>query len=179
MAPIYLSSCATGVLFQKISDIPNDKGIIYLYRAVGIPLDRNLVRYAVFDGNDEQMCDLISGGYCLIYAKPGEVQLSGQTRGKGSITINIKSGHEYFVKAGVLPGIPVGKPYFILVDNKTGIEEISNHRLLQTAETERKLELKRFNHYTRLYNILQWKSRKTTLLFVSLGNGKCFRPWMT
>jgi hypothetical protein len=138
IASLFLSSCATtGVQFNRISDIPSDKGIIYLFRTIDIVPGLNLYSYAVFDGNEEQMCELLPNGYCLIYANPGEVQMSAQTRQKGSISFNVESGHEYFVSAGVMVFEPGNsRPLFTLVSNKIGLEEISSCRLLQTTETE-------------------------------------------
>jgi hypothetical protein len=140
---LLLSACATtdGTRFQKIADIPKDKGVVYIYRPNAMA--GLISHYRVFDGNDEEICSLRRGGYCLLYAKPGEVQLWGQNDlGKGLITLDVKSGQEHFIKGGIsaikgagLAPAAFGAPDFTLVNNKTGQDEISDCLLIKTAET--------------------------------------------
>ena len=133
---LFLASCAaTGTKFQRIADIPKDKGIVYVYRPNSIL--GGAVHYDVHAGNDEVICDLIRNGYCLCFANIGELELWGKTESKSSITIDIKSGQEHFVKGGISMGFIVGRPNFTAVDNKTGLEEIADCVLLEKPVAEK------------------------------------------
>ena len=99
---LFLAACAaTGKPFARVTDIPADKGIVYVYRPNSIL--GAAVHYDVHAGttNDEVLCDLIRGGYCLYYAIPGEVELWGKTESKSTITVDVKAGQEHFVKGGL------------------------------------------------------------------------------
>lgn len=126
---LFLAACAaSGTPFQRITDIPKDKGVVYVYRPNSIM--GAAVHYDVHAANDEVICDLIRNGYCLYYAKPGELELWGKTESKSSITVDVKSGQEHFVKGGLSMGFMVGRPNFSAVDNKTALEEIAECVLL-------------------------------------------------
>jgi hypothetical protein len=125
---LFLTACAaTGTPFQRVSDIPKDKGIVYVYRS-GSMLG-GAVHYDVHAA-EEVVCDLIRNGYCLYYAKPGELELWGKTESKSSITIDVKSGQEHFVKGGVTMGFLIGRPNFSEVNARQGLEEIAGCVLL-------------------------------------------------
>jgi cell division septation protein DedD len=126
---LFLAACAaSGTPFQRITDIPKDKGVVYVYRPNSIL--GAAVHYDVHPGNDDVICDLIRNGYCVYYSKPGELELWGKTESRSSITIDVKSGQEHFVKGGLSMGFLVGRPNFTAVDNKTGLEEIAECVLL-------------------------------------------------
>lgn len=134
---LFLSSCAaTGAKFEKIADIPQDKGIVYVYRPNSII--GGAVHYDVHACKDETICDLIRNGYCFCYADIGELEIWGKTESKSSITIDVKAGQEYFVKGGLSVGFLVGRPNFTAVDNKTGLEEIAECVLLKRPEEKSK-----------------------------------------
>jgi hypothetical protein len=132
---LLLAACAaSGTKFQRITDIPKDKGVVYVYRPNSIM--GAAVHYNVYPGTDEAICDLIRNGYCLYYSNPGELELWGKTESKSSITVDIKSGQEHFVKGGLSLGFLVGRPNFMAVDNKTGLEEIAECVLLGKPPAE-------------------------------------------
>lgn len=129
-----LTGCAaTGPAFQKINYIPNDKGIVYVYRPNS--LIGSAVRYDVYANND-LVCHLIRGGYCLYYAKPGEVEFWGKTESKGSITIDVKSGKEHYVKGSLSFGLLVGRPNFSLVEEQEAMKDINDCKLLNSPAGE-------------------------------------------
>lgn len=132
---LFLAACAAkGIPFKRITDIPADKGIVYVYRPNSI--FGAAVHYDVHAGiNEEVICDLIRGGYCLYYAIPGDVEFWGKTESKSTITVDVKSGQEHFVKGGLSIGFLVGRPNFTLVDNPKGLEEIGECVLLEKPAT--------------------------------------------
>lgn len=131
----FLSACAaSGTPFQRITDTPKDKGVVYVYRPNSIL--GGAVHYDVHPGNDDVICDLIRNGYCIYYSKPGELELWAKTESRSSITVDVKSGQEHFVKGGLSMGFFVGRPNFTVVDNKTGLEEIAECVLLGKPAAE-------------------------------------------
>jgi hypothetical protein len=126
---LFLAACAaTGAPFKRVTDIPPDKGVVYVYRPNSIL--GGAIHYDVHAANDEVICDLIRNGYCLYYAKPGELELWGKTESRSSITIDVKSGQEHFVKGGLSMGFMVGRPNFTATESKTALEEIAECVLL-------------------------------------------------
>ena len=56
---LYLAACAaTGTPFQRITQIPADKGVIYVYRPNS--LIGSAVHYDVHAGETDVLCDLVS-----------------------------------------------------------------------------------------------------------------------
>jgi hypothetical protein len=132
---LFLMACAaSGVPFQRITAIPEDKGVVYVYRPNS--LMGGAVHYDVHAGENEILCDLIRGGYCLHYSKPGELELWGKTESRGSVTVDVKAGKEHFVKGGVSLGFLVGRPNLTVVENATGLEEIADCKLLEKPAPE-------------------------------------------
>jgi hypothetical protein len=118
---------ASGTPFQRIGDIPKDKGLVYVYRPNSII--GSAVRYDVH-ANNEVICTLVRGGYCLYYAMPGEVELWGQTESKGTITIDVKAGQEHFIKGSLSFGLVVGRPNLTLMVPPEALNEISDCKLI-------------------------------------------------
>lgn len=121
--------CATakGPIFQAIEQIPQEKGVVYVYRPdsfVGAA-----VHYDVYAG-DIKLCDLVRGGYCSYLARPGELEIWGKTEAKGSVTVDVKAGQEYYVKGGLSVGVLVGHPNLTIVDKSVGEQEIKECKLL-------------------------------------------------
>jgi len=132
---LFLTACAaTGVQFQKVSTIPEGKGVVYVYRPDSIV--GAAIHYDVYAGENDLICDLIRGGYCLYYSKLGELELWGKTEAKSSITIDVKAGQEYYVKGGLSLGVLAGRPNFTLVTNTVGQEEIADCKLLLKPAAE-------------------------------------------
>jgi hypothetical protein len=132
---LFLAACAaSGTPFQRITDIPKDKGLVYVYRPNSIL--GGAVHYDVHAGNDEVICDLIRNGYCIYYSKPGELELWGKTESKSTITVDVKAGQEHFVRGGISMGFFIGRPNFTMTDKKTALEEIAECVLLEKPVAE-------------------------------------------
>ena len=132
---LFLVACAaSGIPFQRITEIPSEKGVVYVYRPNS--MIGGAVHYDVHAGENEVLCDLIRGGYCLYYAKPGELELWGKTESRSSITVDVKAGQEHFVKGGLSLGFIVGRPNFSLVDSAIGLKEIADCKLLEKPASD-------------------------------------------
>lgn len=124
---------ASGTPFQRVGDIPKDKGLVYVYRSNS--LMGSAVRYDVHANNDV-ICTLVRGGYCLYYALPGELELWGQTESKGTITIDVKAGQEHYVKGSLSFGFVVGRPNLTLMQPPEALNEISECKLINGPPEE-------------------------------------------
>lgn len=128
-----LTGCAaTGPAFREITDIPQDKGLVYVYRPNSII--GSAIRYSVYADKDV-VCKLIRGGYCLYYAKPGEVEFWAKTESKTSLTVDVKAGQKHYVKGSLSMGFAVGRPNLSLVEEQEAMKEIVDCKLL-TAPTD-------------------------------------------
>jgi len=123
-----LSSCATGPAFKKIETIPENMGLVYIYRpgkAMGAA-----VSYQV-KANGVPITRLNPGGYYAYLAKPGEIEFSAKTESTSSITIDIKPGETYYLKGTVGIGFFVGRPHLVVVTPEVGEKEIVKCKLLE------------------------------------------------
>lgn len=129
-----LTGCAaSGPAFREITDIPKDKGLVYVYRPDSII--GSAIRYSVYADKDV-VCKLIRGGYCLYYAKPGEVEFWGQTESKGSLTVDVKAGQKHYVKGSLTMGFAVGRPNLSLVEEQEAMKDIVDCKLLPAPTDE-------------------------------------------
>ncbi len=120
---------AGGPAFQRISSIPEEKGLIYIYRSKSFV--GSAVRYNVHAG-DKVIGILHNGGYFTYLADPGELEIWAKTEAKGSVTLDVLSGKEHYVKGSLGVGIVVGRPKLIIVGTETGTREIKKCKLTQT-----------------------------------------------
>jgi len=121
-----LLGCAAGPAFTKIEKIPEDAGLVYIYRpgsAFGAA-----VSYDV-KANGIPVTRLTPGGYYPHFAKPGETEFSAKTESTSSITLDVKAGQTYYVKGTVGVGILVGRPHLVLVPAEIGEKEIVKCKL--------------------------------------------------
>jgi hypothetical protein len=121
-----LLGCATGPAFTKIEKIPEDTGLVYIYRpgsAFGAA-----VSYDV-KANGNPITHLTPGGYYAYLAKPGEIEFSAKTESTSSLTLDVKAGQTYYIKGTVGVGIIVGRPRLALVTAEIGEKEIVKCKL--------------------------------------------------
>ncbi len=129
-----VTGCAAkGTSFQEVTDIPKDRGLVYVYRSNSII--GSAIRYSVYADKDV-VCKLIRGGYCLYYAKPGEVEFWGRTESKGSLTVDVKAGQKHYVKGSLTVGFAVGRPNLSLVEEQEAMKEIVKCKLLKSNTGE-------------------------------------------
>ena len=121
-----LTGCATGPAFEKIADIPKDKGLVYIYRP-SVMHGAALVPYVVI--NDLNALPLKTGGYYTYFSAPGKVTISITHTARRSITFDVKAGETYYVKGGTV-FMALGIPYIESVSAEVGLKEISECKLL-------------------------------------------------
>jgi len=129
-----ITGCAaSGPAFKEITDIPQDKGLVYVYRPNSII--GSAIRYSVYADQDV-VCKLIRGGYCLYYAKPGEVEFWAKTESKASLTVDVKAGQKHYVKGSLSMGFAVGRPNLSLVEEQEALKDIVDCKLLNPTTGE-------------------------------------------
>jgi hypothetical protein len=126
--PTLFSCGARGTAFQKVSVIPDAKGLVYIYRSYSVL--GSAVAYSVHAG-DEVVGKLHNGGYLTYMADPGELEVWGKTEARGSVTLDVVSGKEHYVKGSLGVGVVVGRPKLIVVDEETGMREIKECKYTQ------------------------------------------------
>ena len=123
--------CSTaGPAFQAVSDVPQDKALVYIYRPSGIVGAG--VRYHVAARGD-RIVYLKPGGYFPYVAEPGEIEFWAQTEAKETITTDLEPGQTYYLKGTVGIGFAIGRPRFEFVDESRGTREVSECNLLPAA----------------------------------------------
>jgi len=120
--------CAAGPAFTEVTDIPKDKGLVYVYRDPGF--FGGGVVYAV-KANGQRVCDLVQGGYCPYLVDPGEVEFSAATESTSSVTVDVKAQKAHYVKGSVNVGFFIGRPHLMIVPEATGRGEITKCKLVQ------------------------------------------------
>lgn len=100
----------------------SDYAVIHFYR----PLSN--IGYALgFKVKDEQknIMGRLRNGEKFAYKtqKIGTFSFTAELETQEVLTLNIEKGKEYFVKCGVRAGVFIGRPYFMLVENRIGRRE--------------------------------------------------------
>jgi hypothetical protein len=126
---IFLLRCAPlGPIFQKIDTIPDNSGLVYIYRpskGFGSGLS-----YEV-KANGIPITILYNGGYYPYITEPGEIEFLAQTESKSAVTIDVKAAQTYYIRGTVRLGIVVGRPRLIVVSPEVGEQEIAKCKLIQ------------------------------------------------
>ncbi len=117
------TGCATGTSFKQVSEIPQGKGLVYVYRPSGIV--GCAVSYDVHAAQ-ENIGHLYPGGYLTYFASPGELEVWGKTESRGSVTVDVRAGEAQYVKASLGVGILMGRPVLIVVEPQVGRSEIES-----------------------------------------------------
>ena len=117
-----LAGCASGLPFKSVTEIPQGKGLVYIYRPASVV--GSAISYDIFTGN-EKIGRLLPGGYLTYFATPGELELWGKTEAKGSITLDVKADQIQYVKGSLSVGFFVGRPVLMTVEPEVGQQEIA------------------------------------------------------
>jgi hypothetical protein len=128
IAALTLNSCASlGPPYQKVATIPDDKGLVYIYRP-GSFIGGG-VSYDVKIG-ETPITTLYTGGYYPYFSKPGEVEFWAKTESKSSVTLDVKPGQTYYIKGTVGVGFIVGRPHLMVVEPNVAETEIAECKLI-------------------------------------------------
>jgi hypothetical protein len=137
VALTFLSGCASlGQVYQE-EPIPQDKGLVYLYRPSSFI--GGGVSYDVKVG-ETPVTTLYNGGYYPYFSDPGEVEFWAKTESKSAVTLDVKAGETYFVKGTVGVGLLVGRPHLTVVPNETGGKEIADCKMIPDKQLSAKAE---------------------------------------
>jgi hypothetical protein len=126
-----LSACASGPPFEKITSIPDNKALIYVYR----PSSLQGAAFSPEVKMDEKTAfKLPSGGYFAHFATPGKNTVSITNVGTRTVDIDAKAGETYYVKGGTVP-MGFGVPAIALVPAETGASEVQDcKRITELAQ---------------------------------------------
>lgn len=125
---LMLTGCASlGPPYQKVEQIPENKGLIYIYRTGSIV--GGAVSPDVKVG-DIVVTTLYKGGYYPYFADPGEVELWAKTESRSAVTLDVKAGEVYYVKGSIGVGFIVGRPHLMVVTREVGEKEIADCKLI-------------------------------------------------
>ncbi len=137
---LLLYSCASlGPAFQKVDKVPDNIGLVYIYRPssiVGSAISPDI------KVGETVITTLYNGGYYSYFAKPGEVEFWAKTESTSSVTLDIKAGQTYYIKGTVGIGFFVGRPHLMVVTPDVGEKEIAACKLIpeKKEETEKEKE---------------------------------------
>jgi hypothetical protein len=120
-----IGGCAsTGPSFKGITDVPQGKGLVYVYRP-SMGFVGSILSFDVYAGADN-IGHLYPGGYLSYFANPGELEIWAKTESKSSVTIDVKAGEIQYVKANVTVGVIVGRPLLNVVEPMIGQKQIAD-----------------------------------------------------
>ena len=120
---LMLGCAASGPAFIKIETIPEQKGIVYLYRS------KTIVGGAIVPQiwcNGRPVVELKRGGYYPYFADIGENIFTAKTEARTTVKVDVEPGKEYYIKLRIGVGIGVGRPHLNLMNEQQGAEEIKN-----------------------------------------------------
>jgi hypothetical protein len=125
---LLITGCASlGPIYSKVDKIPDNTGIVYLYRPSSFI--GGGVSYDVKIG-DIVITTLYNGGYYPYYSQPGEKEFWAQTESKSSVTLDVRSGQTYYIKGTIGVGFIVGRPHLMVVAPEIAEKEISDCKLI-------------------------------------------------
>ena len=108
---------------DEIVDPNVDYATLNIYRYSGAGA---LVSYDLYLG-DSIICRVKNKSKQTIQVnKLGYNSLWAKTESKAELPVNLKAGHQYYIRCGLKMGIMVGRPSLELIDNKTGKMEFES-----------------------------------------------------
>ena len=113
-----------------------DKGLVYLYRTK--KYKGSAVLLYIWD-NDKIIGGLKSGSYFYYWTDPGEHVFWSETESKGSLLIDIKAGHTYYILAEIEMGFSIGVPKFIIEPTSIGARVVKDLNYLTLKENLEKI----------------------------------------
>lgn len=115
-----LGGCASGPAFERVSSVPADKALIYVYRS---PVMHGAAYTPEIRINDHVTFPLVNGGYVAYFAPPGEISISITNVGTRSINFTAGAGQDYYIKGGTIP-MGLGIPSIELMSAEAGLAEV-------------------------------------------------------
>jgi hypothetical protein len=125
-ASILLVACASGPkLAEMQSSIPvlkADQGRVYFYRSssmFGAAIQPSISLNGTVVGTSKP------GGFFFVDRAPGAMEVSTSTEVEKKLTFTLDAGQTRYVRTTIGFGILAGRVYPELVDNTTGVKELS------------------------------------------------------
>jgi hypothetical protein len=126
-------SCSSlqGPVFKKITDIPQNKSVVYLYYP-----NNNINPDLIIKYKNKEVCILKNGGYYPFIADEGKFEISSEIRSliidnSTEFVFKADAGKSYFIECQVEAGY-VAKPIIKLVPENFGMNRIKDCILLDT-----------------------------------------------
>lgn len=129
-----VSGCASGPGYreysEQIPEVSQGEGRIFLYRAAAVGAAvQPKVRV-----NGEEVGKATPGGFFYIDRPTGSYEISTSTEAKRSLSLELDSGEERYVRLEMKLGFFVGHVKPVLVERSVGMDEIQ--KLKYTGEVE-------------------------------------------
>lgn len=128
LVAVAATGCATGPKFERITNIPDGQGVVYIYRSAS-PIG-GAIQPVVNVAGKGTVC-VSPGGYTYAVAPAGEVEVSASTEATSSVTVDLKPKGERFIRESIGVGFFMGRPNLVEVPSETALEEIQSKRLQQ------------------------------------------------
>jgi len=129
---VFISSCASGPRFKKITSIPDDKSIVYFYRPanfVGGGLSPT-----IYDNGTEILSALSNGCYWVYFTELGKHEFlakSGMAMGS-VVDVDISEpGKEFYIKMNIDPGFWIAQAKLNRIYPEQGQAEILECKLCE------------------------------------------------
>lgn len=123
LALLALLALPSGALASDPS-IPEGMALVHIYRLKTIAgMGTSFDVYA----GDRLVCDLKEGTACVVAVPPGEIEIWSRFVSKGSVTLDIEAGREYYVRGSVTKGpLLLWRPHYAEVLERIGKSEMQN-----------------------------------------------------
>lgn len=131
LVSLVMTGCASlGPQFNPstLPEIKPGTGRVFIYRPkkfVGAAMSFKV------KANDVAITKMKNGGYFVYDAAVGELEISGKTEVKRSVTLDVEAGKSYYVQGGIGFGLAVGRPKLNIVDEILGKQELLECKQLE------------------------------------------------
>lgn len=125
----YVSGQKMTTLFQEVCEIPEGKGVVYIYSVK----KKSPFSYRIYADKNPIRPALYSGGYFIYYSDPGYVTLSSLKDGhKDSLLVGVRAGETCFVEGSLRTGSfsGTGTPVLELPDPAKARKRIADCKLI-------------------------------------------------
>lgn len=111
------------VAFAADPAIPEGMALVHIYRLKSIAgMGASFDVYA----GDKLICELKEGTGCATAVPPGEIEIWSRFLSKGSVTLDVEAGREYYVRGSVTKGpLFLWRPHYAEVLERIGKGEIA------------------------------------------------------
>lgn len=120
------AGCATGEDFQRVADVEQGKGVLYVYRPKGLT-GWNIRPKLLVDGRE--ITPLRPGQYTFEVLPADWVEVSARTETVSTVMVQLEPGEERFVRQTMRMGVMLARPHLEEVPREEALEEIQSTTL--------------------------------------------------